>query len=417
MKLISEIKKVSGNNIKIAKQVPMHVGIVSYISTQSLSAYLKLSGNEPKGSNGATAPTLLVEELVKRGHKVSVFSLTTELKLHETYTVEGDNLTIHFIAARNKVKGQILDVYKLERKGLCKKILEVKPDVLHAHWQYQHSLGALDSKIPVLVTCRDSPLHVLRYMPNAFRLGRLFIALYVINKAKYLSATSDYLARNIKLLSLNKKVSIIPNFEPEWIFSLYKKKRTYDRIPKIVMINNGFQKRKNVEVGMKALQIIRKQLPDASLHLYGYGFEVNGTAHHWALSQGVEENIYFHGQVDFVELINTLSTFNVLVHTAKEETFGNILAEAMVQGIPVVGGKSSGAVPEVIGENGKAGYLVDIMSEEKVAEAILNILSTEEKYNQFSENARAEAELKFKAEKVVTAYEEVYAGMLRQVYN
>lgn len=391
----------------------MHIGIVSPISTNSLSSYLKLSGNEPKGSNGATAPTLLVEELVKRGHKVSVFSLTTELESGNTCTIKGNLLTIYFGASRKRVKHQILDFYKVERKFLSGKILEVKPEVLHAHWQYENSLGALDSKIPTLITCRDSPLHVLRYIPNTYRFLRLIVALYVISKAKHLSATSHYLAKNIKLLSFNKKINIIFNFEPDWIFSLYKSNRTYSKIPKIVMINNVFQKRKNVEVGIQAIQLIRKQHPSSSLHLYGNGFETNGPAYNWAVSQNLSEGVHFYGSVNFIELMEGLSDYNILLHTAKEETFGNILSEAMAQGIPVVGGDKSGAVPEVIGENGKAGYLVDITSPEKVAEAILKIMSTEAVYKQFSKNAREEALKKFRSADVVTSYENIYANLIR----
>lgn len=392
----------------------MHIGIVSVISTHSLAAYLNLSGNEPQGAGakGATAPTLLTEELIKRGHKVSVFSLTKELEPNQTYTVSGENLTIYFGGMRKRVKHRILDIYKYERRFLRNKILEVRPSILHAHWQYEHALGALDSKIPVVVTCRDSPIHVLRYMPNTYRLLRLFIALYVVNKCKYLTVTSSYLAKNIKFLSFAKNLDIIPNFEPDWIFSLYKHKRNYDPIPKIVMINNGFQKRKNVETGIRAFQIVRKQIPSATLHLYGYGFDNKGDAYNWAISHSLAENIYFHGLVNFKELMATLSNYNILVHTAKEETFGNTLAEAMAQGMPVVGGNKSGAVPEVVGQNGKAGFLVDITSEKEVAQAILKILSTEETYNRFSQNAREEAFNKFNSETVVTAYEQVYSKVL-----
>ncbi|MEO6327575.1 MAG: glycosyltransferase family 4 protein [Ginsengibacter sp.] len=395
----------------------MHIGIVSVISTHSLSPYLHLSGDEPQGAgpSGATAPTLLAEELIKKGHTVSVFSLTTELELGAEYTVRGDNLTIYFVGARKRVRHRASDIYKYERRYLCNKILEIKPSVLNAHWQYEHALAALDSKVPVLVTCRDSPVHVLRYLPNTYRLLRLLIAVYVVNKATYLSVTSNYLAKNIKRLSFNKKISIIPNFEPDWIFSLYKKEKIYSEIPKIVMINNGFQKRKNVEVGIRAFQIIRKQFPSSTLHLYGYHFEMNGPAYDWALSQNLLENIIFHGLVNFKELMNVLWHYNILVHTAREETFGNILAEAMAQGIPVIGGDKSGAVPEVVGENGKAGFLVDINSEEKVAEAVLKIFSNEKVYNQFSKNAREEAIAKFKAADVVTAYEKIYNNLLNGI--
>src|SRR5690606_32787548 len=192
------------------------------------------------------------------GHTVSVFTLCPELEIGSTDTITGKRLTIYVGSTRKRVKHRESDVYQFERSFLKKCIKEANPDVLHAHWQYEYAWAALDFDKETLVTCRDSPLHVFRYQPSLFRFIRLLIAIYVLYRAKNVSATSDYLAKNIRFLSLKRNVHLIPNFEPHWLFSLYNPQpHHYSKNHKIIMINNGFGGRKNVGVGIKAFQIYR----------------------------------------------------------------------------------------------------------------------------------------------------------------
>jgi L-malate glycosyltransferase len=391
----------------------MHIGVVSPINLILLEDYYSSSEGIPVGYKGATAPSLLVMELLKRGHQISVFTICPTLELGKTSTLYGENLTIYVGSTRSRVKYRIMDFYLHERRFLKNKIIEVNPNILHAHWQYEYAWASIDSKIKTLVTCRDSPIHVFRYQPNLFRFLRFIIAMQVLLRAKYISATSYYLKKNIKLLVVNKKVLIIPNFEPDWLFSLYKYKPDHFQKPhKIVMINNGFGGRKNVSVGIKAFQQYRSNNTKATLHLYGVGFEENGEAHRWSRLNQMDQNIYFHGVKDFKLLMIELTDCHLLIHTALEETFGNILSEAMSLGIPVIGGEKSGAVPWVIGENYKAGILTDIKSPENVADSLQLILNDQETYNLYSVNARMEAVTRFSADNVVTEYENVYNTMI-----
>src|SRR5690606_17254847 len=362
----------------------MHIGIVSPININILKDYIDDFGNGAKGYKGATAPSLLIEELLKKGHKISVFTLCPELEIGSSDKISGKRLTIYVGSTRKRVKHRVSDFYQFERSFLKAKIREVNPDVLHAHWQYEYAWAALDFDKDALVTCRDSPLHVLRYQPSLFRFIRLLIAIYVLYRAKNVSATSIYLAKNIRFLSFKKNILLIPNFEPNWLFLLYKSPPDHSKNHKIVMINNGFGGRKNVGVGIKAFQIFRVKYPNASLHLYGAGFAENGEAHKWIKENGLNTNVYLHGVKDFKQLMGDLSQYHLLLHTAHEETFGNILSEAMSQGIPVIGGNKSGAVPWVIGDNNFAGILTDITSPDEVAEAIGEILKDETTYTKFS---------------------------------
>ena len=58
-----------------------------------------------------------------------------------------------------------------------------------------------------------------------------------------------------------------------------------------------------------------------------------------------------------------LPKYDILLHTALEETFGNIFVESMVRGVPVIAGKNSGAAAEVVKGHG---LLVDVTDVDQI---------------------------------------------------
>ncbi|TDO19023.1 glycosyltransferase family 4 protein [Pedobacter duraquae] len=385
----------------------MHIGIVSHVSTEQLADYLELSGGEPSGTDGATAPNLLIIELLKCGHSISVFSLTKDLEEGMECVVRGEQLTIYFGAYQKRIRQSALSFFNQERKFIKNKILQVKPEVLHAHWQYEYAWAALDTKIPTIVTCRDSPIKVFLLYKNLYRFIRLLIALIVFRKSTVLTATSAYLVTELKKLGIKKKIHVIPNFEPDWLFEKEMHKADLQS-PKIIMINNGFDDRKNVTSGLLAFQLFRNKYPNAELHLFGNGYDIEGAAYAWATSKNLNENVYYRGYMSFVNLMEELSSFTLLVHPSREETFGNILTESMALGVPVIGGINSGSVPWVIGLDQTGGLLVDIEDPKKIFEGMERIVENESKYSDFRVSARRQAFDNFSAHNVVNLYSELY---------
>lgn len=386
----------------------MHIGIVSHVSTAHLAGYLFLKGDEPAGTSGATAPNLLIIELLKKGYTVSVFALTMDLNIDSEYTVHGKGLTIYYGAYRKRARSLAFDLFKKERKFLQRKIFEVKPDFLHAHWQYEYAWAALDSGLPAIVTCRDSPVKVLLLHRNIYRFCRLVMAYIVLRKAIYITATSSYLADELKKFGVKKKIHVIPNFEPDWLFEISNRGSKDLRKPLIIMINNGFDKRKNVGNGIAAFQLFRKKYPLAELHLYGKSYEPDGEAEKWAKEKGLAENVFCKGYLDFTGLMNALEKYTMMVHPSIEETFGNTLTESMALGVPVVGGKKSGSVPWVIGEEQNGGLLADINDPSSIAGAMEKIISDQTTYQKFVESARKESRDRFSSQKVMDDYIKLY---------
>ena len=86
------------------------------------------------------------------------------------------------------------------------------------------------------------------------------------------------------------------------------------------------------------------------------------------------------------------------------------IAEALALGLPVVGGKESGAVPWMIGD---AGLLVDINKPLEIAHAALQLLTDDLLYNK-SVTAALRRVKAFDPELIATQYEEMYIRILKQ---
>ena len=85
------------------------------------------------------------------------------------------------------------------------------------------------------------------------------------------------------------------------------------------------------------------------------------------------------------------------------------IAEAMSLGVPVIGGRASGAVPWVIANGG---VVVDVTSEDAIAAAMLELLSQPEVHRRYARAAKKRVDESFTASKVAAAYECIYSDIL-----
>jgi glycosyltransferase involved in cell wall biosynthesis len=171
------------------------------------------------------------------------------------------------------------------------------------------------------------------------------------------------------------------------------------------MAANGWDKRKNPEPALRAFAHLRMRKPGARLKMYGADFGPGERAEQWVQQRGIAKGMEFIGRVPYRQLLDGLADSDVLVHPSLEETFGMTLAEAMAQGVPVIGGAHSGAVPWVVGEGG---ILTDVTSEAAIEQAMLDLLDTPERYRAAASAAKAHAHSNFTVARVADAYETLY---------
>ena len=231
-----------------------------------------------------------------------------------------------------------------------------------------------------------------------------------IRKGKYFIANSPYI-QDLAQKKLHRKIPCVPNSmdEERFLVSVSEKRHPHYRI---ISINNGFSRLKNVTCLIRAFRALRERLPQFRLTLVGLDYEAGGKAHVWAKKHGYETGIEFAGPQSYDIIFRLLDESDLLIHPSLEESFGNTLIEAMARRVPVIGGLNSGAVPWVL-DHGNAGVLVDIRSPEKIAEAAMRILTDRETRLKYSEAGYRNAWEKFRLGKMTAEYIKLYEKIIK----
>lgn len=375
----------------------------------------------PNGYSGAPFIGTLIKELLSKNHEV--IAITTTVAIANNYEIkEYTNNKFkwivvparpHSIRFNNNKLGRILDLFAYERKQMLKVVLQQKPDFVHAHWSYEFAGAAVKCNFPFLVTIHDDPYKVLKYFKNLYRLGRLVMSEIILKQVQFASTVSPYMLPYAE--SKCTTVKIIPNpikinKSLEQIKKLIVIRKEALSSSKIIMINNGWDLRKNGKKGLLAFQELQRILPNASLHLFGNGSEIEGLANKDANVLGLQ-NVFFHGQVDHKSLENEIKTAHLMLHPSLEESFGVVLIEAMAYGVPAIGGLHSGAVPWVLNNEQ---LVVDVNSIKAMANKMIAILTNNEIYKQVSINGYLNVKERFSSTSVVNQYLSYYNDIMQK---
>lgn len=398
----------------------MKIGFVMPVSWEPLLPFLPEGVRLPEplkfefGSN-------LAAELRRRGHEVHVFTLCQMFEGERHVT--GDGIHVHIGGYRRGAWRYTLDFYRAESAMLSKMLKEHPCEILHAHWTYEFALPVVRSAFKHVVSVRDAPWRVLwLFTPKSFRLMRLVLAYYVIARAKNLLAASPYMANYCRRWHMCRRpIRVIPNAIME---SSSAPERTgvppsdaqVDPSPVVfAAIANGFFGCKNVPKLLMAFSQLRQRTAvPCELRLYGWGSEPDGAGAAWASERGLAEGVVFCGKLAHHDLFKEVPRHaHVFVHPSLEESFGNVIVEAMSMGLPTIVGKHSGAAPWVAGE-GQTGLVVDVRKPAELARA-MQTMAEDAAFR--SAKAAAAIELvrsRYLLDSVVTQHERLYSEILAQ---
>ena len=365
----------------------------------------------PAGSSTAPFIGIMIDELLKRGHTVT--AITTSKAINNDYSTKEFNhqkftwivvpFRPHSMRMNGPYKGRILDLYSLEQNQMLKYIKIINPDIVHAHWSYEFAGAAVKSGFPCLVTIHDDAVKVLYFFKNLYRLGRLIMSESILKKTRFASTVSPYMMPYT--LKRVKSSKLIPNpvvisEEFETIETLIEVKVNQLSEAQIVMINNGWDNRKNGIKGLMAFKELQKKFPNITLHLFGNGSENKGLAYDDVQKLEIK-NVHFYGAVDHSFLMQRLINAHLLLHSSLEESFGVVLIEAMSFGIPVVAGNSSGAVPWVVNNEN---LLVDVSNSHAIALKIEDLLVNTERYKEYAKSGYLNVISRFSVTSIVNDY-------------
>ena len=126
----------------------------------------------------------------------------------------------------------------------------------------------------------------------------------------------------------------------------------------------------------------------------------------------LDANVIFTGyRPDVDQLYHIFSVSVMLTNTSVHlEGISNVILESMAVGVPVIATKAGGTM-EII-EDKFNGILVSEKSPQKVAEAIVALLSNPQKAEELSIRARQSVREKFDLQRYVKEYESIYHELI-----
>ena len=360
---------------------------------------------------GSTATTPLIIELLRRGHEVTVYTLSRG-PAEEFYA--WGNLRIFVGPYRERHLAR--NFFAPEIAYLTRVIRADQPLFVHAHWTYEFALGAIRSGIRTVTTIHDLPWNVLRYFRDPFRIMRLLMSYAVAFTGTQFTAVSNDAADHFRrYLKPGSKIAVINNGLPAAMFE----QGTQSAKPEsaactFATILQGWSRRKNATAALKAFGIVQNRKPDARLIMFGQDYEQDGPGHQWARQKGLDAGVTFAGELPYPELLQRMrEDVDVIVHPSLDESFSMAALEGMALRKPVIAGKSTPGVREVLGF-GEGGLLVNLSRPAEVARVMLQLANDLQYRNRIGRDGYRRASSLYRLEDVVTQYEHLYQSILRE---
>ncbi len=221
-------------------------------------------------------------------------------------------------------------------------------------------------------------------------------------RARRVMAVSGFTARELVRIGIpEEKITVIPNgvdperFRPGIDCSSIKERfGLFNR--KIILTVSHLVKRKGHRQVIQALPEVLRRVPTATYLIVGKGPEEDGLRQ-LARRYGVEERVIFSGCVSPAELPLYYNAGDVFIMPSRGieeegdfEGFGIVFLEANACGKPVIGGRSGGVEDAIV--EGKTGLLVDPLSREDVAGALISLLTDERLAQELGRKGRERVE-------------------------
>ncbi|MDP1802896.1 MAG: N-acetyl-alpha-D-glucosaminyl L-malate synthase BshA [Bacteroidota bacterium] len=361
------------------------------------------------GGSGVVA-TELGKALAKKGHKVHFMSYSQPFRLN----LFDENLFYHEF----NVNDYPLFEYQPYESVLASKIVDVamyeQLDVLHVHYAIPHASVAymaqqiLKSKkinLPYVTTLHGTDITLVGRDPAFEPVIR-----FSLNHSNALTSVSESLKKDtLKTFKIDNKITVIPNFinikEYETPHEHCVKTKYAPNGEKILVHISNFRKVKRIEDVVQIFDRVKKEMP-AKLILVGDGPEKA------AIDQLCRQLNISHDVINLGKIADPkeiLSVADLFILPSETESFGLSALEAMAMKVPVIS-TNSGGLPEV-NINGKTGYLSDVGDVEEMSANAIKLLSDKKLFNQFKENAFAQAK-KFDIVNILPHYEKLYQQLV-----
>jgi len=179
---------------------------------------------------------------------------------------------------------------------------------------------------------------------------------------------------------------------------------------KLVLCVGRLVPQKGVEYFVRAIPLIARRFPEAKYIIVGEGWS-RDLIEAEARASGYADRIKFTGFASDKEVIDLMTSADVLVVPSIYEPFGIVALEGMATGVPVVASRVGGLV-EII-DHDRTGVFVYPRSPESIAWGIGKILADFDHAKWITENAKEELHKSYSWEAVAMKTAEVYKKVMK----
>jgi N-acetyl-alpha-D-glucosaminyl L-malate synthase BshA len=356
------------------------------------------------GGSGAVA-TELGMHLARRGHEVHFVSYAQPFRLPGFLR----NTFFHEV----EVTRYPLFEYPPYSLALTVVMHEVATqrglDLFHVHYAVPHATSAWLAKqmldrpddLKVVTTLHGTDITLVGHDPS-YR----SIVSFSIARSDGLTAVSEYLkSETVTRFGCDgSDVRVIPNFVDPSVFSrdAYECHRDALAEPgeKILMHISNFRPVKRLQDVVGIAARVMEEVP-ARLVLVGDGPD-RPLAEGAARDLGIQDRVDFLGKQESVAEL--LACADIFLLPSESESFGLVALEAMASEVPVVGTRCGGL--EEIVQDGVTGWLLPVGAVPEMAEAAIEILSTDGRREEMGGAGRKVAVDRYSAERIVPIYED-----------
>ena len=296
----------------------------------------------------------------------------------------------------------------------CKLLKKLKPDIVHTH--------LFDDSLPVLLAARlagiknrvisklDAGFHY-QYKPKWTWFDRFnnwnankIVAVSGEN-SKFIIEKEKAKPEKIVLIHQGLDVQEVTSHSITIQKQLIQKYDLHNK--KVILTVSRYIEWKGYRYIIEAASLLKDKYPDIVFVFVGYG-EQQTELEEIVKNRGLTNNIKFTGWVNRNELNNFYSIADVFVHAAINEPFGFVIAEAMINKVPVVATKT-GAALDAIKHKGN-GYLTNKKDGQDLADGIIYML--ENNTSNITESAYKIALQMFTVEKMWENHFNLYKAVL-----
>jgi len=364
----------------------------------------------PIGGGGGKATYNLAKELTLLGHRVDV--LTARMK-GQPYREKKDGFTvfrvmswrksIHDCGFRGAFTFLFFAVFRFQQ--LTRKN---RYDVIHYFFGLPTGFLSLlpgpHGKIPYLISLRGSDVPGYdRYNKNLQRAHWLLLPLTrkIWKDAKQIVAVTTSLKKKALQTDPLRKITVIPNGVDPVFFKIPRPENKAGNGLKLISVARLIE-RKGVQDILTALA----ELSDPEISLL-----VVGTGNVERQLEKLCKDLFLNGSVTFYgfclpqKLPELLVENDVFILPSLAEAFGNVFAEAMACGLPIIG-SDIGGIPDLVGK--KNGILVAPGDVDQIKGAILKIKESNHLRAQMSRANREKMMKQYNWKSIAKRHIEVY---------